>query len=233
MDCNLIFFASPETLNLVRDVRKRFGFENQTDLRPIEDWASMPFSKLMPQMYSAVINSFPRHFSELFTAGLPEHLIPEYDLINVAKVKFLRYAIEQNPFESDFFFWMDSGAGHGETAFFDQWCPCTAAIRQKVTLLSGPPEPEQPLGVSAKTMTWEKYFSKHFTEHMYSPVGSAWGGDKSTILQFEKEFSGVLDKILNHDLIDDDQPMLALSYMRKPELFRLMPGNSHSFVKMC
>ncbi|KAL1522989.1 hypothetical protein AB1Y20_017952 [Prymnesium parvum] len=233
MDVNLVVYASPETLIVVERVRAHYGFTNKTDLQAVISWASIPFGPLLPKMYSAVVNSFAGHFSHLFVAGLPEHIIPEYDLINAAKVGFLRGAIERNTFDSQFFFWMDAGAGHGKAKFYDQWCPCTAAIRDKVTLLAGPPEADQPPGVTAEKMTWNVYFSQHFTEHMYCPVGAAWGGDGAAILQFEAVFSKVLHNVLQHNLIDDDQPLLALAYYENSSLFRLMPGHSHSFVNMC
>ena len=43
-------------------------------------------------------------------------------------------AIQKNTFGSDYFFWVDFGAGHGELNFRSPWCPCTATIPGTVTL---------------------------------------------------------------------------------------------------
>ena len=84
---------------------------------------------------------------------MPEHLSPEYGLINHAKVGFLLQAVKANPFGSDFFFWVDVGAGHGVRSFRSPWCPCSAmGTREAITLAA--PDAER-----VAQQTEARYFS--------------------------------------------------------------------------
>ena len=55
-----------------------------------------------------------RRDNELVQKGLCEATIPEYDILQWSKLYFLNDIIQSNPFQNDYFVWIDGGYGRGE-----------------------------------------------------------------------------------------------------------------------
>ena len=46
----------------------------------------------------------------------------------------LRETILENPFGTEYFYWIDAGATKGRERFYDQLCPCSIALKNRVVL---------------------------------------------------------------------------------------------------
>jgi len=229
LEMNLAIFASAHTLDVMGEMRAGFGHRNRTQLVQINAWDELPFADLLPSFYDAAKASVWRHAASHFATGSVEHLVPEYDLVNHAKVGFLKRAIVDNAFESEFFFWVDTGAGHGQIWFRGPWCPCNWAVPHSITLVGDPKKIAE--------NTEEKYFNDFgrgsFEYHYEDPIGSMWGGSSDKLLAFHDVYERILRHMTRHELMDDDQPVLAMAYHEASDYVRLLMPGGWPYVMAC
>ena len=98
------------------------------------------------------------------------------------KLDFIRQAIRNNPFGSEYFAWFDAGTGHGNINVAKHWCPCNFAAPGMVTMIyqkdgnivgSGKP------AVDLEGLTLERYKKLDHNSRAYTnPIGTFWGGHK-------------------------------------------------------
>jgi len=227
VEMNLAIFASTKTLELMGGIRDRFGLANRTQLHPIDSWADMPFGSLLPDIYVAGKASIYKHASSGFKTGSGEHIVPEYGLANHAKAGFLKLSIAANIFNSDYFFWVDAGAGHGSTLFRSPWCPCTWTVPHAITLVGDP--------AKVAENTEDRYFKDDgsFKYHYEDPVGAMWGGSTDAVLAFHDIYEELLRKMTSARLMDDDQPVLAMAYHRAASWIRLVAPGGWAYWFAC
>ncbi|CAD7974937.1 unnamed protein product [Amoebophrya sp. A120] len=101
----------------------------------IDSWTDFPgTAEFREQMWLNAMN--PWHYLQLIWrqshglnryGGWLETTVPEYGLLQHAKVEFVRRAMELVPTASHFF-WVDAGAMHGQVAFARNWCPRRAML---------------------------------------------------------------------------------------------------------
>lgn len=236
LSINLAIFASPEALRPLQRVREHYGQGSRTVGYALHDWSDVPFGEKLPQIRENVLRNLWKSAMTGFYRGR-DMLIPEYTLINHAKVGFLRRAVLNNTFGSDFFFWVDSGAGYDEVAFRGPvWCPCSATVRDAVTFASndfvavhdfneqsywGNSDGSEGLDCSPSCGYWSHGYYKA------SPVGGMWGGASAKLLDFHELYKELFDTMTDRlRLVDVDQPLFALAYNRQPGYLRLIhnPG---------
>lgn len=247
LEINLEIFASPEVMPTLLRVRSDYGQRERTNARLLRTWEDVPFGQYRLQMYRNVLKSVWRSATGWFQRGR-DGLIPEYGLVQHAKIGFLRHVILNNTFGSDFFFWVDFGAGYDEVQFRGPaWCPCTAAVRGAVTFASrnaslvrrfdeaaywGNPDGS---GVECKPTCgyWTDKLWTSRLDEAAAPVGGMWGGDKEALLEFHALYSSLLEQMtFELGFVDTDQPLYALAYNRDPGYLRLLhiPGDGgHTF----
>eukprot|EP00747_Dinoflagellata_sp_TGD_P019497 gnl/TRDRNA2_/TRDRNA2_127211_c0_seq2.p1 gnl/TRDRNA2_/TRDRNA2_127211_c0~~gnl/TRDRNA2_/TRDRNA2_127211_c0_seq2.p1 ORF type:complete len:405 (-),score=36.68 gnl/TRDRNA2_/TRDRNA2_127211_c0_seq2:51-1265(-) len=232
---NLVIFAERSGYAWIMRARRELGFASRTHIYLIDGLEDVPFYELLPRMQRAIMSSWHLHSAHGFRAGKPEHKIPEYGWINHAKSGFMLRAIEANPFGSDYFFWIDAGAGHGRSNqrfFWKNWCPCTACLPHKVTLFS------ESLNHSVR-MTAEEYWNVYvmqggwYKEHFYFVAGAFWGGGAKAVREFARLYRELIDEMLDLGIMDDDMPWMNILATRRPDLVRVLPGDNHNFHRAC
>ena len=122
--------------------------------------------------------------------------LPEYNIIQYSKFGWLKDAIKENPFESEYFFWMDIGLSR---FFLD------TDIKKKY------PNP-----YNENTFIWS-------AENLL--IGTMFGGCKNIILTIDEKLEETFNKsMLQKDNVNNEQLGLAIVYKKNPELFYLIKG---------
>jgi len=233
---NLEVHAAPGVLDAVSSARRFYGHEGRTRVWALNSFDDLPFSELRPQMYRNVLKSVWRQALGSFSKGR-DSLIPEYGLINHAKIGFLRRSILSNVFGSEFFFWVDFGAGYEDVAFRGPtWCPCTATVAGALTFASRAPDlvskfTEQTYwGNTGSDGTacmpscgyWEDPWWPT-NKAIAAPVGGMWGGDANMVLRLFDVYQSLLLKMTNElGFVDVDQPLYSIAYNRDPSWMRIL-----------
>ena len=143
-----------------------------------------------------------------------------YSIIQYSKFKWLQQAIEENPFNSKFFFWMDAGASR----FFGNY-----DLTQNYPSLNGLEALEEMGDKFLIQMNTEYYPDLSNAEtlsedYLYDcrsfTLGSFFGGTEIAILQVVKEIENILlNKMIANDFINNEQIALGYLLKTKPDLF--------------
>jgi len=135
------------------------------------------------------------------------------------KSNFLKQAAEINPFESEYFLWVDIGCFREPNHRFIQW-PNPAKIAQlepdKMVMVQVYPfEPEE---LSVKTL--ESIPSFQFTNRI---GGTMFGGRKGAIDKWHTEYYQMLEYFIRIErFIGKDQSIMNSLYLWKPDLVQLI-----------
>ena len=122
------------------------------------------------------------HLLSGFKGGIPQKVTPVYPWVLHQKIDFVRQAIRDNPFGSEYFAWFDAGTGHGNLNLPKHWCPCNIATRGLVTMVYDTHKSVNQAGtgqpyIDLAGLTLERYEKEDYkTRTMTNPIGSFWGG---------------------------------------------------------
>lgn len=154
---------------------------------------------------------------------------PDYILIIYSKFNFLRDVINDNPFSSDYFFWIDAGYFReepGKEVTFT-W-PDSEKIRitdykfliQNNSLHVTNNNPEK---ITNLTGAEKEYLRKCPNELL----ACFFGGNKKIVIPIVEKCLSLLDEMLSHNLVNNEQQVLSLLIYRHPDEFLIYPkGNN-------
>jgi hypothetical protein len=142
-----------------------------------------------------------------------ECILPEYNLIQYSKLGWLEDAIEEDPFHTQSFFWMDMGISR---FFLD------------VDISKPYPGP--------CIHTTDKFIIQQRHDLLYYPIdeefawksdnllkGTMFGGDKEVIRNVSKELEHVFKtQMIDKDIVNNEQIGLVLVWKQHPEWFHLV-----------
>ena len=165
------------------EVRDRFGLLDRTELRTISRLEDLPYAHLLPQMYDSVLSIGWKYQKN------PVHNLPEYGLVNHAKIGLVKKAIERNTFGSDFFVWIDASGGHGDRAYWADWCPCVVAVKSGRPTFFGIGIDVAKAARGGEAVSMATFAEDIRTVTLPSVVGTFWGGSPAGLLAFHEEYT--------------------------------------------
>lgn len=137
------------------------------------------------------------------------HHSPELYAIWAQKAWFVEKAIQQNPFQTEFFYWCDIGAFRGLNRPHPEFPQSKHLPRDKILFnsVASLTEKEQSLGPNAD-----------FT-HVNRIVGGLWGGDKQGCLQWKAAFQAMLESYFSQGrFAGKDQSVMLSAYLANPSI---------------
>lgn len=145
---------------------------------------------------------------------------PMYNVIQYSKFKWLDQAIEINPFNSRYFFWIDAGASRHFDGFdIDKNFPSQEALNALDQMgnkfLIQMNMDYYPDLVHAKTFTEE-----YFWDARAITCGSFFGGEIESVKKVNREIEDIfINKMINNGLVNSEQTALGYLLKTKPDLF--------------
>ena len=150
--------------------------------------------------------------------GRVECVLPEYNVIQYSKVDYLRMAIEENRFGSEYFFWLDAGASR----FFQQIDasrPFPSPAGMKVIQGSGDRFIAQARHDLAEYPIDETRFIWTADNLMF---GGMFGGKAALVLEMGKLLDKTfVEKMLDKGCVNNEQLALALIWNKSHDMFAL------------
>lgn len=207
MKNNMVVYTQPEFEDAVRETRRNHGLEDKTIVEVVDDSFFERYEDLLVRMNTVMTSE--EFISKVDNPELIEYWNAPYNLINYMKSDFCSNAIEMGYVDTDKVAWIDFG-----------YCRSPQTISpnrewdydfdvNKIHLFNLKPiEPNRPVEDIIKT-------GDVYTMGCHIVAGKhMWG-------QFYDLVFGNVNKLLDQNLCDDDQTMMLLSYLEKPELFEL------------
>ena len=131
---SMVVFTEAWAAPFVNAVRDDMGLRHKTSVRVLTKQSKLYFYQFIPKMQAAADQ---RRVLEWVTGTATTARVNAlYAWINHQKYEWLAQISEQNPFRTDYFVWIDSGAGHGHILVPQNFCACNIAHRDTVTVFS-------------------------------------------------------------------------------------------------
>ena len=214
LDVNIIAFVDAKARPFIDWMRR--GREART--RVVElSLQDLPYYSYRDRVVEIMKSDKYRKDNELVQQNLCESKYPDYNIVQWSKLYFINEAIEANPFQNDFFFWLDGGYGHGNDVHPHDgiWRPKNIfEYPNKVTFIEREPV--------------ELYRNKLDHLHKLSVsvlAGLFYGGGKGAMQRMYKMQQELLTEWMRDGIQDDDQNTYVQMYFRQPDLFHLVPGD--------
>jgi len=149
--------------------------------------------------------------------------LPEYNIIQYSKFGWLQKAIKENPFNTDYFFWVDAGISR---FFLDVNINLPYPNEKKLTSIG------KKFVIQQKhTINNYKFTDKFIWTAENLLKGTMFGGHKDVIpiigKHIEYEFT---ETMLKNNNVNNEQLSLALVYHKYPYLFHLIRDSKHHLI---
>lgn len=210
LDNNMVIFIEPKYYDFVVD--KRRDNKSITQIYKIE-LHDLPMYKNV-STFNSIMKSF-KYRNALADPTVPECTQPLYDVIMFSKTWFIQQAIQHNDFNSTHWVWLDFGVHphmlrteHLNTKLFQ------TGVDDKIKFLCRS-QPE-----SSDLDLFDFY-----TSHTNRFAGTMFTGCTQNMLKLHEYMMQEVDTCINEQVIDCDQSLFAIVYLRHPELFKLYSGD--------
>lgn len=207
MKNNMVVFTQPQFEDAVRETRRNHGLEDKTIIEVVDDSYFERYEDLLNRMNKVM--SSEEYISKIHNPELIEYWNAPYNLINYMKSDFCCNAIDKGYVATDKVAWIDFGYCRTvETLSPNREWDYDFDVNKIHLFNIKPINPDRPVEDIIRTgdvytMGCHIVAGKHMWHQFYDLV------------------FGNVNKLLDQNLCDDDQTMMLLSYLEKPELFEL------------
>lgn len=179
------------------------------------------YYKYLPQI-TTILNS-PAYKQRIAHPDRVECKLPEYNIIQYSKFGWLENAITDNPFHTEYFFWMDAGCSR----FF-----LNVDITQHYPRMSTINKSDNRFIIQARRDIFSYTIDDAFVwkaDNLLS--GGLFGGYYKSVRQIKHLLEEVFNNdMLNKNNVNNEQLGLALVYKKYPELFSLYINNGSNHL---
>jgi len=169
---------------------------------------------------SSIMNS-PKFKNWLVNPNCPEVTQPLYDIIMYNKTKFVKQAIESNPFNSSHFVWLDFGIH--DNMFTDDMLNTKLlpnGVDDKIHFLCRNYPSQSDLDIN----TFFKSNTNKFAGTMFS-------GSREYMLKFDQLLEADILDAFAQGVVDCDQSFFSNVYLKNPDIFVLHFGDWPELIK--
>jgi hypothetical protein len=216
--CNMVVYVEPETVDFVERVRSKSdpGLK-QTALRVVTKEA-LPMYRHHARI--AAILSDPTFRNGLPKSLRPETYVPMYCVVILSKTLLLSKVCQQNPFDTKYFMWVDAGICREQfpNRLRHGYYPADDKLRllddNRVHLVCR----SIPCPGDACIVTFFRSGVNRFAAGWFA-------GTAPPLIRFNDYCNTIVEGALSEAVIDSEQSVFTVCYLRYPELFHLHHGD--------
>jgi hypothetical protein len=212
LNCNLFIITEEKFRNL-------FETNNPNHFLKIINFKDSYYYKYYDEMKKILEND--EYKKKITHPNRVECKLPEYNIIQYSKFHYLDIAIKENPFNSEYFFWLDVGASR----FFYN-LDLSIKFPNNMSLINN---------------NKNKFFVQQRNDLQYYNIndnivwdsvnliyGTMFGGNKTIIEKISKIIEKIFtEKMLANNNVNNEQVALSLAWKNNPELFITFTNNYH------
>ncbi|CAI4222769.1 unnamed protein product [Auanema sp. JU1783] len=216
---NMVIFTDKSSYDFVHKYRKNLGLMPMTKIHMIQ-FDDLPLSRHLPYAQKIIedeMNNDELYLEDPDMKNHPEAKSAEYDIVVNSKTYFLYNTTMEDPFDTDFFVWIDAGYGHGNQNVYpydNVWQPKFS--RNKISMIKLTPE-HDPIS---------KYKIDNLYRRNWSVMSGGFiAGDKRSIGQLYTITHNKFVHLIYQNKVDDDQTVMVLAINAYPHLFEIKQGD--------
>jgi protein YibB len=204
---DMVVYTTKDFAEKVHDIRKQYGLENRTKIVIMDSY--LPDEMKPYKQAIEKIQSSPAYIDKITNPHLIEYWHTDYVLVNIFKAFYVTHAINSGLVKTDLTAWIDFGYCRNDTTVppSSKWS-YNFDVNKMHLFNIRTIEPERPID------------SIIYTGDVYIMGCHIVGGTKQWEY-FRGLIIGCLNKLIEHNLIDDDQTLLLMSYLTNPSEFEL------------
>ena len=203
-----------KTLNLDVNVSlKKRLFIKITSLEEV------PYYKYKTQMDTILMSSEYKNIIK--DPSRIECKLSMYNIIQYSKLEWIRQVIEDNPFDSTHFFWMDAGCSR----FFDdidihnEWPnPNNYFMKNSYNKI---------IIQGRNDLHYYPYWNTLHLDSTNLLCGTMFGGDKNNMLWLADMIRNIFEQLLNIKIVNNEQIALAIIWKQFSEKFNIYINNTN------
>jgi hypothetical protein len=214
LNCYL-YIVTEEKFRTFFEENRPSEYKDKTFIKIIQ-FSDSHYYRYIDQMRAIV--GTPEYKARIAYPNRVECVLPEYNVIQYSKMDYLRMAIEENPFGSEYFFWLDAGASR----FFNQIDvsrPFPSSTGVKIIQGSGDRFIAQGRYDLGTYPIDERQFIWTADNLMF---GGMFGGKASVVLEMGRLLDETfVKKMLDQGCVNNEQLVLALIWNKSHDKFAL------------
>ncbi|CAB3397995.1 unnamed protein product [Caenorhabditis bovis] len=224
----MVIFVDDHSYDFALSYRKKLGLEDMTRVYKIsiEELPLYGYINEAREIIKAELanDTFYSKVADEDMKTHPESKSAEYNIVVNSKTHFLHNVTIDNPFDTDYFIWLDAGYGHGNQSVFpynNVWRP--AFPDKKISLIKLTPVYDK-----LSSYNLDKLYRKNWAVLS----GGFIAGDKHSIGQLHHLISRKFVQLIYQKYVDDDQTLLVLAVNGHPHLFNIVHGDWFDAFKL-
>lgn len=230
LNCPMIIYTEEKTKQFIIDNRPK-EYETKIIIQKLEE---IPYYHYKDKMLNIINDN--EYKKKIKDSNRIECNLPEYCIIQYSKFEWLKMSIDDNPFNSDTFFWMDAGCSR---FFLDvdisNKYPGNKSTDMFKQIINTSKDNEffiiQSKDIIDKILTYpEKEFINWLLwDSINLLVGTMFGGTKNRIITIANLIKDIFEKdMLNNNCLNNEQLALAILYRKNPNLFNIYKSTNQS-----
>lgn len=209
LDDSMVVYISEKYIPLVSRYRKKYIHKTRIIVMNFED---LPYYNLKDQFQS--IMSCPSFKNKLKEPNCPEVTKPEYDIIMFSKTHLVKQSILNNYFNTTHHVWVDFGLNPKMLRESMLNKPLFTNIPNELSFLCISPPKQSDL-----------HIEQFYKSHTVRLCGTVFSGSNENLIKLDEYVKKEVNECLKHKVIDYDQSLFTVSYLKHQEIFRLYYGN--------
>jgi protein YibB len=207
LDNEMVVYTTEDMVERIHNIRKSFGHEKKTKIISLKSYLPDDMHELKERIQN--IMDSPEYYSKVVNPQLIEYWHADYVLVNIFKSLYVSHAIQSGFISSPVTAWIDFGYVRHDNCIppSNKW---TYNFDPEKIHFFNIRDIEPDRAIDDIIYTGDVYIQGC---HMVAGT-KKWQLMKQLIM-------GNLEVLLKHNLIDDDQTLLLMSYLTKPEEFEL------------
>jgi hypothetical protein len=211
--CPMMIFISKDLISFVEERRTTIPTEIIVQTKE-----EVPYYFLKKRIDDIISSEVYKH--KILDSSRIECQHSMYSIIQYSKFKWLKQTIEENPFNSKFFFWLDAGASRFfEDVDLNNNYPSFNAI-DALNKMGNKFLIQKNMEYYSDLVNADILTEEYLIDNRSYVLGSMFGGTSESILRVDKEIENIfLNDMIENNFVNNEQ--IALGYLIKkfPELF--------------
>lgn len=145
-----------------------------------------------------------------------------YNIIQYSKLEWIRKIIEENPYNSSHFFWMDAGCSRffGDVNITKEWPVLNNSIINNI-IIQG-----------RNDLKYYPYWNSLHLDSTNLLCGTMFGGDKTNMIWLADMIKTIFEELLNKNIVNNEQIALAILWKQFPEKFNIYINNTNEHLPL-
>lgn len=208
MDVNMCIYTEEKFVDFINHCRTGFADKTKIIITSLDQLCMYKYKDTIQTIMDS--DEYKKNQKD---PECPEVKRPKYNIVVNSKVELVYKTSVDNPFNTQFFIWMDAGYGHG-----------TLNIPKRFKFYPESFMQENKISVCClknNTNLISTNYKTFYEEHIDVIMGGFFCGDKKSLEKYNIMFYTTVEDCISQNITDDDQYTICMCYIKNVELFNV------------